>query len=112
VTGWIGADAGRAQIVAAVANAGGDDPNPVARYLLEHFSNETHVASSLAGDFISGSWTGNMSDRLSSQIAQLRRWVESPSEPDGVKRWAREMIASIERQRDDALQREAEEDFS
>jgi hypothetical protein len=53
-----------------------------------------------------------MSDRLSGQIAQLRRWVESPSEPDGVKRWAREMIASIERQRDDALQREAEEDFS
>jgi hypothetical protein len=112
VTAWIGNNAQRAILVASVADTGGEEPNPVARYLLEHFGGERQVASYLAGTFVTGGWTGNISDHVAGQIARLRRWAESPSEPDGVKIWAREMIDSLERQRQDALQREAEEDFS
>ena len=112
VTEWIGTDKERAKLVASIAQTGDDEPDPMARYLLEHFEDEKRVASSLAGTFFSGFWWGSESDRLATQIAQLRRWIEAPSEPEGVKRWAREMIQSLERQRSDALQREAEEDFS
>lgn len=111
VTEWIGSDAERAKLVASVTDPGSDDPNAVARYLLEHFGDESQVASSLARTFISGSWTGNESDRIAGQIVQLRHWVDSPSEPVGVKRWAREMINSLERLRENALQREAEDNF-
>jgi hypothetical protein len=112
VVAWIGADVERAKLVAAIVGTGGEAPNPVTRYLLEHFGEDGRVASSVARDFISGSWIGNESDRAASQIAQLRRWLESPSEPVGVKRWARQMIASLEHQRLAALEREAEENRS
>jgi len=112
VTAWIGSDLERAKLVASVASAGADEPTPVARYLLDHFGNESQVAGSLEGEFWSGLWTGNESARLAGQITQLQRWVDSPTEPEGVKRWAREMIQSLEQQRERALREEAEEDFS
>jgi hypothetical protein len=102
----------RAKLIASVAAAGSNEPTPVARYLLGHFGDETQVAGPLAGEFRSGSWTGNLSNRLAGQIAKLQLWIESPTEPEGVKRWARNMIASLREQRDRALRHEAEEDFS
>jgi hypothetical protein len=110
-TQWIGTNPDRARLIASIANPGSDEPTPIARYLLEHFGDDTQVAGPLAGMLIRGSWTGNESDRLLGQITQLRRWTESPSEPAGVKQWAREIIRNFERMRNDALQREAEEDY-
>ena len=112
VTGWIGTDVERAKLIASVAAAGGNEPTPVARYLLDHFGNESKVTGSLGSEFWSGFWTGNESDRLSGQIAQLQHWIESPTEAEGVKRWARDMTASLREQRDRALRQEAEGDFS
>lgn len=112
VTTWIGSDLDRAQLVADIAAAGGDEPTPVARYLLDNFGGDSKVSGSLAGEFWSGFWSGNVSDRLADQIAQLQNWIASPTEPEGVKRWARKMIDSLEQERERALRQEAEEDFS
>lgn len=112
VTAWIGNDLKRAQLVAGVAAIGGDEPTPVARYLLDHFGSDSQVSGPLAGQFWSGSWWGNQSDRLAGQIAQLQNWALSATEPEGVKHWAREVIQSLEKNRERALREEAEEDFS
>jgi len=112
VTAWIGTDVERARLVASVAAAGGNEPTPVARYLLEHFGDDSQVSGPLASEFWSGLSWGNQSDRLAGQIAQLQNWVESPTEPEGVKGWAREMIQYLEQSRERAVQQEAEEDYS
>lgn len=107
VEAWVGTNLERARTVASIAAAGGDDPTPIARFLLGRFGKDDNVAGSLAGDFISGFWWGNESDRIAGQITQLQGWLSS-TEPPGVKRWARRMIRDLEVAKTSALQREAE----
>jgi hypothetical protein len=57
-------------------------------------------------------WSGSESDRLASQIDQMRGWSESSTEPEGVKSWARAIIPGLAQQRESALRREAEEDYT
>ncbi|WP_437773490.1 hypothetical protein [Arthrobacter sp. KNU40] len=111
VAEWIGADVTRARVVASVTSPGGSSPTPIGRFLLTNFGNDERVTSSLAGEFISGFWSGNESDRITSQIEQLSIWLTDPEEADGVKRWARKMKSSLEKRRTEALEREAEQGF-
>lgn len=110
VESWIGDDVERARLVASIAPAGGDQPSPYARFLLQRFSDDDDVASGLWGNFISGSWVGPESDRLTAQIEQLNRW-RTAGEPEGVRQWAAEVVRGLEARRRVALEREAEERY-
>ncbi len=109
IEGWIGDDIERARIVASLAPIGGAEPSPFTRFLLDRFGTDDEVRSSLYGALVTGFWTGNESDRIARQVAQLTAWRTSPSEPLGVRRWAKEIIDHLEEAKEQALQREAEE---
>jgi hypothetical protein len=107
---WIGDNAERATTVASITHVAGDEPNATVRLLLDRFGSDDRVGGELAGNFISGSWTGNESDRIAGQIEQLQKWISSQGEPQGVKRWARRMVVNLQRRQATVLQEEAEED--
>jgi hypothetical protein len=108
VIAWIGDDPVKARLAASVAGIGDGTPSDVVRFLLANFGTDPSVSSSLAGDLVTGSWMGNESTLWDNKINQLGAWLDSANEPEGVKRWAREMIVALRKQRDDALRREAE----
>lgn len=109
VAQWVGSNVERARLVASIADPGSAEPTPAARWLLTNFPSDERITSSLYGELITGSWMGNESDRLQGMIANLEKWVASPSESTGVKGWARKVAGSLRRQREAALEREAEE---
>lgn len=111
VDGWVGDDLGRARIAASIAPVGGAEPSPYARFLLDRFGDDEQVRSSLYGSLVTGFWTGNESDRIARQIERLTSWRASADEPAAVRAWARDVIASLEQSRQQALQREAEERY-
>lgn len=111
ITGWIADSVDRARLIASVAGVGEGSPSDTIRYLLDHFGDDEQVSSSLYGDFVSGFWMGNESDRLAGKIDQLTAWVNSSDESAAVKRWARRVIALLKQRRQEALEREAEEGF-
>lgn len=106
---WIGESIHRGRLVASVVSVG--DPGDLVRLLLGKWPEDEDIGASLAGQFISGSWTGSFTSHLAGQIAQLKAWVENPEEDRGVKHWARRMIKDLDRQRREALEREAEGRF-
>lgn len=106
---WVGDSVDRARLVADIAPAGGDEPNPLAVLLLSRFPDDDRIAGSLAGAFQSGAWFGSWSRRLETQIEQLQGWRRRADLPLPVRTWARRMIETLEQQREQALQREAEE---
>ncbi|HEV3321881.1 MAG TPA: hypothetical protein VG147_06770 [Solirubrobacteraceae bacterium] len=111
IEGWIDGDVERARIVASITPVEGEEPKPLARCLLQRFGDDEKIGASLAGTFMSGSWTGPESGRLAAQIAQLNSWRSRRDEPLGVRQWASRMVESLEVQRQTALQREAEGEF-
>jgi hypothetical protein len=106
---WVDHDVTRARAVAFIASAGGDEPSPVARLLLEEFWQDKDVSSRLAGAFVSGMWWGNESAHISGQIDQLNAWRRDAAEPIGVRNWARDLAASLAEDRHRVLEQEAEE---
>jgi hypothetical protein len=125
IEAWVGDDVRRARLVASITPVGGeepigapptvpaagDQPTPVARFLLSGFSEDREVASSLWAQFVSGFWTGPESERIAGQIEQLNRWRRRPDEPLGVRTWARDMVRDLEVRRRAALEREAEREI-
>jgi len=125
IEAWVGDDVRRARLVASITPVGGEQPidapptvpaageqpTPVARFLLGRFGEDQKVASSLWAQFISGFWTGPESERIAGQIEQLNRWRQRPEEPLGVRTWARDMVRDLEMRRRAAQEREAERDL-
>lgn len=121
VRSWVGDSLDRARLAASIAPATSvvkateedeEDqvvPSDLAIYLLESFGDDDEVAGALAGDFQSGGWVGPWSGRIAKQIADLTGWRRDMQLPIGVRTWAGRMIEGLERQRADALEREAEE---
>jgi hypothetical protein len=107
---WIGGDLGRARLVASLTGVGEGSPSEIVSFLLTAFGSDEKVSSSLCGDFVSGLWWGNESDRLNGQIAQLNSWINDRDLSAGVKSWARSVIASLKRRLEVVVVREAEED--
>ena len=107
---WVGSDVERARMVAAIAPVGGDEPTAIARFLLGRFADDAEVAGGLWGNFVSGVWSGPESGRLKSQIEQLERWRVT-SEPQGVRKWAADVINGLEDRLSVALEREAEQGY-
>jgi hypothetical protein len=108
---WVGEDIGRARLIAPIAPVGGEEPTPIARFLLGKFGEDREVASGLWAQFISGFWSGPMSEHIAQQIEQLTRWRQRSNEPLGLRTWARNMIQALEAQRRIELEREAEGGF-
>lgn len=108
VIAWVGGDIDRARLVASLTGVTDGQPSEVVRFLLDKYGTDDEVSSSLYGDFVSGTWWGKESDRLTQQITQLESWVADRSEPVGVKAWATKVIQSLKRRRDVALVEEAE----
>ncbi|MGH2634866.1 MAG: hypothetical protein ACRDHU_01770 [Actinomycetota bacterium] len=105
---WIGGSRERARLVASITDPGQAAPTELARHLLKTFGDDPDVKSDLAMEFRSGSWTGPESAHLLDQIQQLEGWLRA-DEPAEVRTWASEVIGYLKRERDRALQREAEE---
>jgi hypothetical protein len=108
---WIGSDLDRGRIVAAITNPGGAEPTPLAIFLLDRFSNDDQISSSLAATFSSGSWVGPWSARITAQIEQLTAWQDDTELPMGVRRWAKKMVDALRVEREAVLEREAERGY-
>jgi hypothetical protein len=106
---WVADDVHRARIVGGIVPVSGSRPSDLVRFLLDRFPTDEEIRGSLFGTLRSGTWWGNESDRITTQLAQLSEWRASPEEPIGVRKWAAEAIAELEELRRHALQREAEE---
>jgi hypothetical protein len=109
VIAWVGQNVERARLVASLTGVADGGPSEVVRFLLDKFGTDDEVSSALYGDFVSGTWWGNESDRLTQQIEQLDSWVADRREPAGVKAWATKVIQSLKKRRDVVLEQEAEE---
>ncbi|BCT76430.1 hypothetical protein SCMU_22720 [Sinomonas cyclohexanicum] len=105
---WVGDSEDRGRILGSVASVGGGDLSPVVRFLIDNFGDDGRVSSALVGQFVSGSWTGNESDRIARQISQVEGWLSDHSQSRTVKGWARKLVRSLEAERERALEREAE----
>ncbi len=108
---WVGGSVEYARILASVASVGDTSISDVGAYLLNDFGTDERVSASLVGDFLSGMWTGNESDRIASQINQVRGWIETPGQSVSVKRWARKLQRSLETRLMHVLEEEQEEDW-
>lgn len=105
---WIGSDLERARVIASLTGIGEGPPSEIVKFLLAEFADDDQVKSPLYGDFISGSWWGNESDRLKGQIAQMTSWINDRELAAGVKNWAREVVAGLRRRLEVVLVQEAE----
>lgn len=105
---WVDGDLDKARTLASVASIGDSSVSDVGRFLLTNFGDDDRVPASLAGEFLSGSWTGNESDRISRQIQQLATWAKAEGESQAVKAWAQKVLVGLEQDRAYTLEREAE----
>lgn len=105
---WVGTNVERARVLANVTTPGGHQLSPTARFLIEEFGQDERVPSHLVGQFISGMWTGNESERISSQISEVQAWIAEPGQSAEVKSWARKLAANLEARRTAVLQEEEE----
>lgn len=106
---WVGDSVERARVLANVTTPGGQQLSPTARFLIEEFGQDDRVPSHLVGQFISGMWSGNESERISSQISQVQAWIAEPEQSTEVKSWARKLVAHLEARRGAVLQEEEEQ---
>lgn len=112
VRAWIGDDLDRARAVASVSTVGGGAKmHEVALYLLSSFPEDRRIESSLYGDFVSGSWTGNESDRINKQIVVVQGWAREHGAVAGVTNWCNGVLDSLRSRLATVLQEEAEEDW-
>jgi len=105
---WVGGSIERARIVANVTKPGDATLSPVARYLIDTFGEDERVSSHLVGQFVSGMWSGNESDRIRSQIAEVQNWLATPTPSEALRAWARRLLANLEARLDAVIQEEEE----
>lgn len=108
---WIGSSVDRARIVASITDVGAAAPTDLAAFLLETFDDD-QVRSSLRATFVSGSWVGSWSDRITGQIEQLTGWMaDRANNGPGVRGWAKDMVDALRLERDAAIEREEERGY-
>ena len=105
---WVGDSVERARVLANVTTPGGQQLSATARFLIEEFGQDDRVPSHLVGQFISGMWSGNESERISSQISQVQAWIAEPGQSAEVKSWAHKLVAHLKARRGAVLQEEEE----
>ncbi|SKC50376.1 hypothetical protein [Okibacterium fritillariae] len=105
---WVGGSVERARVLANVTSPGGATIAPVARYLIDTFGEDERVSSYLVGQFISGMWSGNESDRINSQIAEVQSWMAAPTPSANLRAWGRRLVANLEARLQAVIQEEEE----
>ncbi|TAM66469.1 MAG: hypothetical protein EPN48_15460 [Microbacteriaceae bacterium] len=105
---WVGSSVERARVLANVTKPDGAELSPIACYLIEEFGDDERVPSYLVGQFISGFWSGNESDRIASQIVQVKGWIAVPGQSTAVKSWGRKLVSSLDYRRRSAVEEEQE----
>jgi hypothetical protein len=108
---WIGSDLDRGRVVATIASPGGAEPTALAALLLDRFGNDEQIWSAFRATFVSGSWFGSWSNRISTQIEQLTAWQQNAELPMGVRQWAKALTDSLHLERDAVLEREQERGY-
>jgi len=108
---WVGDSVDRARALASVTSVDGPELSGIVKFLINNFGQDDRVRSSLIGDFLSGSWTGNESDRIERQIAQVRNWLRDSSATDAEKTFCRRLIEGLENSLGRVVQEEQEGDW-
>ena len=108
---WVGSDPARGLTLAGATRIGNGQLPPVAEYLVDAFPGNDQIGWELAGSFFYGMFSGNESDRLAEQAAEVTTWAESSSQSKAVRKWAKKLRGQLEAQRRSALKREAERDW-
>lgn len=112
IRAWVGGDIDRARTVASVSTAGeATHIHDVAVYLLSQFQEDRRIESSLAGDFISGTWSGHESKRLERQISVVEGWNQTYADQRGIVHWCQELLDSLRDRLAVVVRDEAEEDY-
>lgn len=93
---WVGDNVERARTLANVTKPQGELLPPMAKYLIDEFGRDTKVSSYLVGQYISGMWSGNESDRITSQVAEVQSWISEHGQSGAVNSWGRKLIASLQ----------------
>ncbi len=105
---WIGSDASRARLVAGIARLGGDEPTPIARYLLATFGDDEQVTSIFDLKLDCELQEGKRSAHVQRQIDRVTSWRQILDEPSEVRHWASKAIARLTESKNEALHEEAE----
>ena len=105
---WVADRVERARLLAGVTDPGGSSLSPMAAFLIEEFGEDEQISSYLVGQFVSGMWSGNESDRIANQIAQAQGWISEPGQSAAVRAWAKDLLSYLEDRRQAVLQHEEE----
>lgn len=105
---WVGESLERARVLAGVTKPGGRPLSETARFLIDNFGHDDRVPSQLVGQFISGMWSGNESDRIASQMEDVRSWIDEPGQSSSVRSWGRKLLEDLDTRRRAVLEAEAE----
>ena len=105
---WVADRVERARLLAGVTDPGGSSLSPMAAFLIEEFGEDEQICSYLVGQFVSGMWSGNESDRIANQIAQAQGWISEPGQSAAVRAWAKDLLSYLEDRRQAVLQHEEE----
>jgi hypothetical protein len=98
-------------LAAAVATPGGEQVDPVARYLISAFGSDAQVPDSLRAALLPGWWVGDEATRYEHLIDRMRAWITVPGEPSEVVAWTRATLEWLETMRDTASKRDADRDW-
>lgn len=96
-------------IVARMCPVGDTPLSEPARSLLIEFGDDEHVESRLAASFLSGSFSGPMSDWYQNKLDQAKVWMQDDNA--NVRRWARHLVTDLERDIDRTRLQEEESEF-
>lgn len=105
---WVGQSLKRARALAGVTKPGGQALSETARFLIDDFGTDDRVPSQLVGQFISGMWSGNESDRIASQMDEVRAWINEPGQSSAVRSWGTKLLESLDARRRAVIEVEAE----
>ncbi len=111
ISNWIGDNLERARAVASMASVGHPRPNPIGTILLSKFGDDEEVKENLKAEFVSGSWVGPESARITLQMEMLNSWRQDLELPAGVRNWAIELNERLAERKLAVVQWEAERGF-
>lgn len=105
---WVGESAEKARTLASVSTLGETEISEVGRFLIRKFGTDERVSASLAGDFVSGFWSGPRSEHMNSKISLLVNWASQPNEDISVKSWLLDLANDLEGQQGSIIEFEQE----
>ena len=108
VRAWLAGSVDRARLVASVATPGGEQLDPVARFLITAFGSDEQVSESLRVALIPREGFREEAALYDRLIAQVAAWIAAEGEPREVVAWARETLEWLETLRNAARKRDAD----